>query len=105
MPTEVDEHLRRRLRAVQEHHGLTGDGVAGTQTWTKLMAAPAAASSGPGAAGSGSAAAGSGSAAQQVVIPLSDYPHLHALLAAESLDRWLAELGIGEQQAGEEAQA
>jgi hypothetical protein len=37
MATEFDDQLRERLIAFQQHHGLTGDGVADTQTWTRLM--------------------------------------------------------------------
>lgn len=40
MATEFDDNLRQRLLAFQEHHGLTGDGVAGTETWNKLVGTP-----------------------------------------------------------------
>jgi hypothetical protein len=38
---DFDEQLHERLRAFQQHHGLGGDGVADTQTWTLLLADPA----------------------------------------------------------------
>ena len=85
MPLEFDEHMQQRLRAFQELHGLTTDGVAGGQTWNKLMSAQPAATP-----------SHTNDAPQQQAyhIPLSDYPHLQALFDAESADVWLASLGI-----------
>ncbi|GAB3450564.1 peptidoglycan-binding domain-containing protein [Actinophytocola sediminis] len=37
---EFDDQLLARLRAFQQHHGLSGDGVAGSQTWTLLAGEP-----------------------------------------------------------------
>lgn len=85
MPIEFDEQLQRRLRAFQQHHGLTGSGVADAQTWTKLVAAPTT-----------PAAPGNRAAQRNKVIPLSDYPHLHAIVTAGSSAEWLASLGIGQ---------
>lgn len=34
---EFDEQLKQRLIAFQRHHGLSGDGVAGAETWTRLV--------------------------------------------------------------------
>lgn len=38
MAAEFDDHLKQRLLAFQTHHGLTGDGVAGAETWQALVA-------------------------------------------------------------------
>jgi outer membrane protein OmpA-like peptidoglycan-associated protein len=48
---DFDEQLRQRLATFQLHHGLSGDGVAGTLTWQRLMAAPLTLSGTPGDAG------------------------------------------------------
>lgn len=81
MPNQFDEQLQRRLRAFQQHHGLPGNGVADAQTWAKLVATP-----------NRTAAAGNR------VIPLSDFPHLHAIVTAQSSADWLATLGIGQSE-------
>lgn len=37
MGAEFDERMMERLRAFQLHHGMSGDGVAGPATWTRLV--------------------------------------------------------------------
>jgi hypothetical protein len=56
MGAEFDDQMMQRLTAFQRHHGMSGDGVAGPDTWDRLV---------NGASGGGAGQAATGQAAAQ----------------------------------------